>query len=265
MRFSGLAGGLAALAALILLVAAAPAFAADLPAPNPYPVNVARHLLGTPYAQGGHGPKGVDIPGFTKLVYGRSGKRLPQDVARQAQRGAAVARDQLRRGDLVFDAALEHAGVYAGSASIITMPGPDAVVVRQRMDDWGDGLTFRRLRFPAGSRVVAIGQQYLGVPYVFGGASPSGFDSSGLTMYVYARLGVPLAHGAQDQRKATMPVPLGKLRPGDLVFFGNRSYSHHVGIYVGGGQMIDAPHTGAVVRYDSIRGAWTGGRLLPGR
>jgi cell wall-associated NlpC family hydrolase len=265
MRISRLAGGLAALAALTLLLAAAPAFATDLPAPNPYPVTVARHLLGTPYKEGGHGPKGVDVPGFTRFVYGRAGKSLPQDVARQAERGVAVPREQLRRGDLVFDAALEHAGVYTGKTNVITMPGPGAVVVRQSMGDWGDGLIFRRLRLGSGSKVVTIAQRYLGVPFVFGGASPSGFDASGLTMYCYAQVGIALSHGATDQQKACRPVSLAKLRPGDLVFFGNASYSHHVGIYVGGGSMIDAPHTGAVVSYNSISGAWIGGRLLPPR
>jgi peptidoglycan DL-endopeptidase CwlO len=109
--------------------------------------------------------------------------------------------------------------------------------------------------------VVAIAQRYLGVPYVWGGASPSGFDCSGLTMYCYAQVGVSLSHGATDQQHASTPVSLSNLRPGDLVFFGSLSFSHHVGIYVGGGQMIDAPYTGAVVRYDSIGGAWTGGRF----
>jgi len=109
--------------------------------------------------------------------------------------------------------------------------------------------------------VVAIAQRYLGVPYVWAGASPSGFDCSGLTMYCYAQVGVSLSHGATDQQHASTPVSLSNLRPGDLVFFGSPSFSHHVGIYVGGGQMIDAPYTGAVVRYDSISGAWTGGRF----
>jgi cell wall-associated NlpC family hydrolase len=110
------------------------------------------------------------------------------------------------------------------------------------------------------SGVVGIAQRYLGVPYVYGGASPSGFDCSGLTMYCYAQVGVGLSHGATDQQHATTPVPLSALQPGDLVFFGSASYSYHVGIYVGGGSMIHAPHTGAVVSYGSISGAWIGGR-----
>ena len=111
------------------------------------------------------------------------------------------------------------------------------------------------------SSVVAIAQRYLGVPYVWGGASPSGFDCSGLTMYCYAQIGVGLSHGATDQQRASKPVPLNSLQPGDLVFFGSASYSHHVGIYAGGGSMIHAPHTGAVVSYGSISGAWIGGRF----
>lgn len=110
------------------------------------------------------------------------------------------------------------------------------------------------------SAVVAIAQRYLGVPYVYGGASPSGFDCSGLAMYCYGQIGIGLAHGATIQQQSSTPVPLNALQPGDLVFFGNASYSSHVGIYVGGGSMIHAPHTGAVVSYGSIGGAWIGGR-----
>ena len=109
--------------------------------------------------------------------------------------------------------------------------------------------------------VATIAQRYLGVPYLWGGAGPAGFDCSGLTAYCYAQVGVGLSHGATDQQRASIPVSLAGLRPGDLVFFGDASYSYHVGIYVGDGEMIDAPHTGAVVRYDSIIGAWIGGRF----
>ncbi len=80
-------------------------------------------------------------------------------------------------------------------------------------------------------------------------------------MYCYAQIGIGLSHGATDQQRASKPVSLGALQPGDLVFFGSSSYSHHVGIYVGGGSMIHAPHTGAVVSYGSISGAWIGGRF----
>ncbi len=110
------------------------------------------------------------------------------------------------------------------------------------------------------SSVVGIAQRYLGVPYVYGGASPSGFDCSGLAMYCYAQIGIGLSHGATDQQHASTPVPISALQPGDLVFFGSASYSYHVGIYVGGGSMIHAPHTGAVVSYGSVGGAWIGGR-----
>jgi len=114
---------------------------------------------------------------------------------------------------------------------------------------------------PGHPEVVAIAQRYLGVPYVYGGASPSGFDCSGLAMYCYAQIGIGLAHGATAQQHASTPVPVGSLQPGDLVFFGGASYSYHVGIYVGGGSMIHAPHTGAVVSYGSTSGAWIGGRF----
>ena len=116
---------------------------------------------------------------------------------------------------------------------------------------------------PGHPEIVAIAQRYLGVPYVWGGASPGGFDCSGLVMYCYAQIGIGLSHGATDQQRSSLPVPLGDLRPGDLVFFGNASFSHHVAIFVGGTTIIEAPHTGAVVCYGSYAGrdAWIGGRL----
>lgn len=102
--------------------------------------------------------------------------------------------------------------------------------------------------------VVGIAMQYLGVPYVWGGESPSGFDCSGLVAYVYAQVGVHLPHYtvAQWDYPDAVSVPRSQLEPGDLVFFYGLG---HVGIYVGGGNFIHAPHTGSVVRIDSLNEA----------
>jgi cell wall-associated NlpC family hydrolase len=103
--------------------------------------------------------------------------------------------------------------------------------------------------------VVAIAMRYLGVPYVWGGASPAGFDCSGFVMYVYAQVGVSLPHYtvAQWNYPNAVSVPRSDLQPGDLVFFAGLG---HVGIYVGNGQFIHAPHTGDVVRIDSLSEGW---------
>jgi peptidoglycan DL-endopeptidase CwlO len=112
--------------------------------------------------------------------------------------------------------------------------------------------------------VVGIAMQYLGVPYSWGGASPStGFDCSGFVMYVYAKMGVSLPHNAAMQYGYGSPVSLSALQPGDLVFFNGLG---HVGIYIGGNQFIHSPHTGDVVKISTITGwyadTWVGGRRL---
>src|SRR3954463_14247422 len=98
---------------------------------------------------------------------------------------------------------------------------------------------------------ASIALRYLGVPYVWGGASPSGFDCSGLVMYVYAQVGVSLPHYTGAQWNMGVAVAQSDLQPGDLVFFDGLG---HVGIYIGGGQFIHAPHTGTVVQISSMSG-----------
>ncbi len=114
---------------------------------------------------------------------------------------------------------------------------------------------------PGHPEIVALAQRELGDPYVFAAAGPSAFDCSGLTMYCYAQIGIFMPHAATAQQQMSTPVPINALLPGDLVFFGGPGASYHVGIYAGGGSMIHAPHTGDVVRYGSISGAWIGGRF----
>jgi cell wall-associated NlpC family hydrolase len=99
--------------------------------------------------------------------------------------------------------------------------------------------------------VVGIAMSYLGVPYVYGGASPSGFDCSGFVMYVFGQIGVSLPHNAAAQYGSGTPVDRSQLQPGDLVFFNGLG---HVGIYVGGGSFIHSPHTGDVVKISSMTG-----------
>jgi cell wall-associated NlpC family hydrolase len=101
--------------------------------------------------------------------------------------------------------------------------------------------------------VVGIAMGYLGVPYVWGGASPSGFDCSGFAMYVYGQMGVSLPHNAAMQYGIGSPVSRDQLEPGDLVFFNGLG---HMGIYIGGGQFVHAPHTGDVVKISSLSDSW---------
>jgi cell wall-associated NlpC family hydrolase len=103
---------------------------------------------------------------------------------------------------------------------------------------------------PSATGIVGIAQSYFGVPYVYGGTSPSGFDCSGFTSYVYRQAGISIPRTASAQAAASTPV--SNPRPGDLVFFGSPIY--HVGIYVSPGRMIDAQRPGTVIGNHSI---WT--------
>ena len=107
-----------------------------------------------------------------------------------------------------------------------------------------------------GAQAVSIAMQYLGVPYVWGGSSPGGFDCSGLTSYVYAQLGIGLSHFTGSQWNEGTRVPADQLLPGDLVFF--HSDLHHMGMYVGNGQMIHAPQTGDVVKISPLMSDYAG-------
>jgi cell wall-associated NlpC family hydrolase len=103
----------------------------------------------------------------------------------------------------------------------------------------------------SGAADAALGQ--LGTPYVWAGSQPGGFDCSGLVMWAFAQVGVALPHSSYAQYGYGVPVPRDQLQPGDLVFFDGLG---HVGIYIGGGQFVHAPHTGDVVKISSLDEAW---------
>ncbi len=103
-----------------------------------------------------------------------------------------------------------------------------------------------------GERLAAEVQRYLGVPYVFGGASPSGFDCSGLVQYAFGQLGVSVPRDATDQFYAGHPVARADLQPGDVVFFDTTGGISHDGIYIGNGEFVDAPAPGQFVEVDNL-------------
>jgi cell wall-associated NlpC family hydrolase len=101
-----------------------------------------------------------------------------------------------------------------------------------------------------GAAAVWWAEKALGRPYVWGASGPDSFDCSGLSMWAYSHVGISLPHSSGAQFSAGPHVSRANVEPGDLVFFG--SPIHHVGMYVGGGQFIEAPYTGADVRISSL-------------
>jgi cell wall-associated NlpC family hydrolase len=170
------------------------------------------------------GDSSLGLPAGSDLLVG-----LPPaaEAAARPPRGGAVA----TWATLGFAASPGHAAVLVDSPELAGVPSAG----------------------PVGVRAVAIAERFLGVPYVWGGATPTGFDCSGLVMYVYGQLGVSLVHFSGTQYRQGAPVPATALAPGDLVFFHpGRLGPGHVGIYVGGGLFIHAPHSGDVVRISSL-------------
>lgn len=104
-----------------------------------------------------------------------------------------------------------------------------------------------------GTAAVAAAETQLGVRYIWAAEDPGvGFDCSGLTAWAWGQAGIPLPHYSGAQFQDTIPVPLNDLQPGDLLFYGYHGDAH-VAMYIGGGQMIEAPYTGAVIHITSVR------------
>lgn len=100
--------------------------------------------------------------------------------------------------------------------------------------------------------VLGIAEQYLGVPYKWGGTKPAGFDCSGFVQYVFAKAGVSLPRTTTQQERVGTVIPVSQAQPGDLLFWGARGSSYHVAIYMGNGRYINAPAPGQNVSESSI-------------
>jgi cell wall-associated NlpC family hydrolase len=129
-------------------------------------------------------------------------------------------------------------------ALALTLPAPAAAAGREETE--------------LGVRIARYAKKFVGVPYVYGGMSPRGFDCSGFTAYVYRRFGIKLPHYTVTQFRRGRNVRVGRLRPGDLVFFHGLG---HVGLYVGRGRFIHAPRRGMRVRVEPLAG-WYRSRLV---
>lgn len=122
----------------------------------------------------------------------------------------------------------------AAMMKVQTAPGP------------GQGMPVAGANHGIGGRAVAIAARQIGTPYVWGGTNKSGFDCSGLTQFVYGKLGINIPRLAADQGRAGRAVNYSHLRPGDLLVEGN---GDHVVMFAGNGRVIEAPHTGEKVKY----------------
>lgn len=169
--------------------------------------------------------------------------------------------------------------VYTASSMLCTDGAASAVGLREAVYDYNHSNTYvdtvLTLSLAFGqdpgtdTTVVAalsFAAQQLDTPYVWGGTGAGGFDCSGLAQAAYRHAGIALPRVAQDQFDAGPAVAAGSsVEPGDLVFFGTGlSGVDHVGLYVGAGEMIDAPHTGALVRFDPAAGSGLVGATRPG-
>ncbi|WP_374968164.1 C40 family peptidase [Terrabacter sp. BE26] len=170
---------------------------------------------------------------------------------KQAKPAPVVIEDVTVKAERAQQAAAEAAAQKA-AADAAAKAAADRQAATQRASRSSERVALNTAPAPApsASGIVGIAQSLFGVPYVYGGTTPSGFDCSGFTSYVYRHAGISIPRTASAQQSAATPV--SSPSPGDLVFFGSPAY--HVGIYVSPGRMIDAQRPGTTVGNHSI---WT--------
>jgi len=183
----------------------------------------------------------------------------------QAQQNAALSQDKGQIATLVAQqqAAAAAAAQQAAAAQLAAANAAAAAAAASSAGSSGGGGATNLPPLPSapgGDTAVAAAESQIGVPYVWGGESPrgtpgdpsGGFDCSGLTAWSWGQAGVSLPHYSGAQMADSTPVPISDLEPGDLLFYGPGG-SEHVAMYIGGGEMIEAPYTGATVWVTGLR------------
>ena len=163
-----------------------------------------------------------------------------------------------RRLEVSFGTRLAILG-ESGSYYLVAKPaGGQLAVSRDAVAKYGSIATIPP---PSGRRIVTTAKRFVGLPYLWAGTSGYGFDCSGFTYTIFRRFGIRMPRDADRQALHGMPVARSDLRPGDLVFFSNANgVVHHVGIYAGGGMMVESPRTGETIRISPLRSGYAGAR-----
>jgi cell wall-associated NlpC family hydrolase len=213
------------------------------------------------------GPTGLDRPGLQQMGISRILEQStisPHAVRMMANLGEASKRiaESRQSADLASFGMDPHNEPVTRTLSTLQTGSTDSNY--QTIDL---GQDFDGPLHPNSNPIVAMAQQYLGTPYLWGGADPrKGFDCSGFVQYLYAQAGISLGRTTYDQIKQGQPVnDVKTLQAGDVVFFQHGGDVHHEGLYIGGGQFIHAPKTGDVVKISSLSDQYYASSFAGGR
>lgn len=185
----------------------------------------------------------------TELEKVKEAKEKAEEEARlQAEAAAEAARVAAEQAALQAQAQVQtQATTNANSGTTANQQSTSNTTTTETEKETTTNVT---VNSASAAAVIAQAKKYLGVPYVWGGTTPSGFDCSGFTSYVFRSVGISLPRTSRAQQNVGTRVSLNNVQPGDLVFKGKPAY--HVGIYIGNGQYIHAPQTGDVVKIASF-------------
>ncbi len=217
-----------------------------------------------------------------KLIGEEKDAKAATDAAAAARRQAITAEDAQRavlgrvQGELADLVAAEAARRLAAEAArapvlpqvpVARFDDVPTTVVKSSSSAPGVQVASKSPPVAAGAATaVKVAEAQVGKPYEYGGSGPNSFDCSGLTSYAWRAAGVSLSHDAYRQWFETTRISLDQIQPGDLLFFGDYGVEsiHHVAVYVGGGQMVEASQTGIPVRYRGWRASDLVGAGRPG-